>query len=74
MEAQQTCELESAIQTALATQGPVLVRIVVDYQKRPVRLLEAIKGRYTKELTAQQKMRFIARLGVRSLELQKVND
>ena len=74
VEAHQTGEVESAIRTALCTPGPVLTRIVIDYDKRPVRWLDAVKGRFTKELNTQQKMRFVSRLGVRSLELHKVDD
>ena len=74
VEAHQTGEVESAIQTALCTPGPVLTRIVIDYDKRPVRWLDAVKGRFTKELSTQQKVRFVSRLGVRSLEFHKVDD
>ncbi|HEV8060581.1 MAG TPA: thiamine pyrophosphate-binding protein, partial [Gemmataceae bacterium] len=74
VEAHQTCEVEGAIQMALNTPGPVLARIVIDYDKRPVRWLDAVKGRFTKELNTQQKMRFVSRMGIRSLEFHKVND
>ncbi len=74
VEAHQTCEVEGVIQMALNTPGPVLARIVIDYDKRPVRWLDAVKGRFTKELNTQQKMRFVSRMGIRSLEFHKVND
>ena len=74
VEAHQTCELDTVIQTALCTPGPVLTRVVIDYDKRPVRWLDAVKGRFSKELNTQQKMRFVSRLGIRSLELHKNND
>lgn len=67
-------DLESAISEALAMNGPVLTRVVTDYGQRPVRWIEAVKDRYTKELTGRQKLKFMARLGARSLDLKKEND
>jgi acetolactate synthase-1/2/3 large subunit len=74
VETHQTCDLDSAIRTALCTPGPVLTRVVIDYDKRPVRWIDAVRGRFTKELSTQQKVRFASRIGVRSLELHKNND
>ncbi len=62
------------IQAALAHPGPVLVRVVTDYGKRPVRWLEATRDRYTKELSAEQKARFLARLGSRAFDRHPNND
>jgi acetolactate synthase-1/2/3 large subunit len=67
-------DLEAGIRTALETQGPVFVRVVADYGQRPTRWIEAAKGRFTKELSAQQKARFLARIGVRSLDRHPQND
>lgn len=67
-------ELEGGINTALAQAGPVLVRVRTDYGKRPVRWIQATKGRYTKELSTEQKVRFAARLGSRGLALHPKND
>jgi acetolactate synthase-1/2/3 large subunit len=67
-------DLEAGIRTALETQGPVFVRVVTDYGQRPTRWIEAAKGRFTKELSAQQKARFLARIGVRSLNHHPQND
>jgi hypothetical protein len=50
------------------------VRVVTDYGKRPLRWLSATKDRFTKELTTEQKVRFLARLGARSLDLHPQND
>jgi acetolactate synthase-1/2/3 large subunit len=69
-----TRELEPAIRGTLQTPGPVLTRVVTDYRKRPVRWIEAVKKRYTKELTTEQKVRIMARLGVRALDLSPEND
>jgi acetolactate synthase-1/2/3 large subunit len=51
----------------------VLTRVVIDYDKRPVRWIDAVRGRFTKELSTQQKVRFASRIGIRSLELHKNN-
>jgi acetolactate synthase-1/2/3 large subunit len=73
-EIRSTSEVESCIRGALEMQGPVLTRVVVDYRHRPIRWLEAVKGRYKKELTTEQKVRFTARLGVRALHMSSEND
>ena len=36
---------------AVCHDGPVLVRVVTDYGKRKIRWVEAVRDRYTKELT-----------------------
>ena len=59
---------------ALDCPGPVLVRVVTDYGKRPCRWISAAKGRFTKELSTEQKARFLARLGSRALDLHPDND
>lgn len=69
-----TDELEPGIRGALSQPGPVLVRVVADYNKRPVRWIEAAKSRYTKELSNEQKMRFLARIGSRSMHFHQPND
>ncbi len=66
--------LEAAVRGSLCQDGPVLTRIAADYGKRPVRWIDAVRKRYTKELTAEQKARFVARVGVRSAHLRKEND
>ena len=66
--------LEDGIRAALCQDGPVLTRIAADYGKRQVRWIDAVRKRYTSELTAQQKVRFVARVGVRSARMNKEND
>lgn len=66
--------LEAAVRGALCQDGPVLTRVITDYGKRPVRWLDAVRKRYLDELTTEQKARFAARLGARSLHLRKQND
>jgi acetolactate synthase-1/2/3 large subunit len=67
-------ELECGIKAALDYAGPVLTRVVTDYGTRPLRWLDAAKGRFTKELTTEQKVRFLARLGSRALDIHPEND
>jgi acetolactate synthase-1/2/3 large subunit len=67
-------DLDGGIKAALAYPGPVLTRVLTDYGQRPMRWLSAAKARYTKEMTTEQKVRFIARLGSRALDLHPKND
>jgi acetolactate synthase-1/2/3 large subunit len=67
-------ELECGIRAALEEPGPVLIRVAVDYGKRPLRWLEAARSRFTKELSTEQKVRFLARLGARALQMHPQND
>jgi acetolactate synthase I/II/III large subunit len=69
-----TAELEAGIRGALSYDGPVLVRVVTDYGKRPVRWVDAAKKRYTDELSAEQKLRFLARISSRTLQPHPWND
>jgi acetolactate synthase I/II/III large subunit len=69
-----TSELEPGIRNALQTPGPVLTRVATDYCNRPIRWVEAVKGRFKKELTTEQKVRFAMRLGVRALEFETQSD
>ena len=53
--------------------GPVLSRgrcwsrVVTDYGKRPIRWIDAVRKKFTKELTFDQKARFLARAGTRAV-------
>ncbi|MBV9123224.1 MAG: thiamine pyrophosphate-binding protein, partial [Planctomycetes bacterium] len=67
-------ELEACIRGVLDQPGPVLTRVVTDYRKRPIRWIDATKHRYAKELTTDQKIRFLARIGSRALDLHPEND
>ncbi|HJT77423.1 MAG TPA: thiamine pyrophosphate-binding protein [Gemmataceae bacterium] len=67
--------LEAGIRGALCQHGPVLTRVVADYSDRPMRWVHAVKKRYQKELTTEQKMRFLARMGGRAIHFRdKEND
>jgi acetolactate synthase-1/2/3 large subunit len=67
-------DLEGGLCAALEFPGPVLVRVVTDYGKRPCRWIDAAKARFTKELCPEQKVRFLARLGSRALDHHPDND
>src|SRR5437763_8157328 len=40
-----TADLEPGIRGSLEMPGPVLTRVVTDYRKRPIRWIDAVKGR-----------------------------
>jgi acetolactate synthase I/II/III large subunit len=67
-------ELEPKLRGAVEHAGPVLVRVKTDYGAREVRWVNAVRERYTKELTAAQKARFLARLGSRAVKFDKKSD
>jgi acetolactate synthase-1/2/3 large subunit len=67
-------DLECGIRSALDHPGPVLVRVRTDYGKRPVRWIEATRGRFIDELSVKQQIRFAARIGARSLKPHPDND
>jgi len=66
-------ELDAKVRGALAHPGPVLVRVATDYGDRKVRWVDAVRKKYTGELTAAQKARFLARIGARTLSLKPAN-
>jgi acetolactate synthase-1/2/3 large subunit len=67
-------DLEAKIRGVLALPGPVLTTVCVDSGKRPCRWINAVRGRYTRELSTQQKVRFLGRVGVRSLNPHPQDD
>jgi acetolactate synthase-1/2/3 large subunit len=67
-------DLEAKVRGILAMPGPVLVTIPVDSGKRPLRWISAVRSRFTRELSTEQKVRFAARLGARSLQVHPQND
>jgi acetolactate synthase I/II/III large subunit len=66
--------LEGGIRAALGFPGPVLVRVATDYRGRPIRWIDAARQRFTQELSPAQKIRFLARIGSRSLDFHPQND
>jgi acetolactate synthase-1/2/3 large subunit len=67
-------DLETTLRGAMANPGPLLVRVPTDYGLRPCRWIDAAKGQFTKELTTEQKVRFLARIGSRALDHYPRND
>jgi acetolactate synthase-1/2/3 large subunit len=67
-------DLEARIRGILSVAGPVLTTVRVDLGNRRIRWIDAVKARYTQELSPRQKARFLARLGVRSLAITPQND
>ncbi len=70
LDIQNCSQLDVQIQSALSCPQPVLVRVATDYGDRPIRWIDAVRKKYTKELTPAQKARFIARAGSRSVSLK----
>jgi acetolactate synthase-1/2/3 large subunit len=67
LEAVTAGQLPEVINAALAHKGPVLVRVATDYGDRTIRWVEAVRDRFTKDLSPSQKARFMARVGVRAV-------
>jgi acetolactate synthase I/II/III large subunit len=74
MEIKSNDRLEDNIRAALQHPGPILVRVVTDYRERKIRWLEAVRRKYTQELSAAQKARFLARIGSRAVTMRSNND
>jgi acetolactate synthase-1/2/3 large subunit len=60
-------DLTAGLAAAFRCPGPVLVRVATDYGDRKVRWVEAVRDRFTDELNAAQKARFLARIAGRSV-------
>lgn len=68
-------QLDGSIRTALCQPGPVLVRVATDYGDRRIRWIEAVRERFIDELSFDQKVRFLARVGKRALDgKREIND
>jgi acetolactate synthase I/II/III large subunit len=65
--------LEAGVAEALRCPGPVLVRVHTDYTGVKIRWLDAVRKRFTKDLSAAQKVRFASRIVGRSFRPQ-LND
>ena len=59
-------DLDAGIRGALLSDGPVLTRVVTDYRNRPIRWVAATRQRYIQELSTEQRIRFLARIGSRA--------
>jgi acetolactate synthase-1/2/3 large subunit len=69
-----TNDLDACLRGALLHNGPVLTRVVTDYRNRPIRWISATRQRYVQELSTEQKVRFLARIGSRALDVMPAND
>ena len=68
-------DLDAKVRGAIEHPGPVLTRISADYGDRKIRWIEAVRKRYSGELSGAQKARFLARLGSRALNMHpEAND
>jgi acetolactate synthase-1/2/3 large subunit len=67
-------EIESKLRGVWEHSGPVLVRVVTDYRGREVRWINAARNRFIRELTPDQQVRFLARIGSRALNMRPAND
>ncbi|MCS7047171.1 MAG: thiamine pyrophosphate-binding protein [Gemmataceae bacterium] len=67
-------EIDAKLRGIWQHPGPVLVRVVTDYHGRPVRWIDAVRRRYINELSPDQKVRFMARIGSRAVRLRADND
>ena len=64
----------AGLQRAIAFPGPVLTRVVVSYEGREIRWLNALRSQYIRKLPNRDKVRLAARIGVRSLTPRDDND
>lgn len=67
-------ELEPRIRSVFEHNGPVLTRVIIDYRRRPVRWINAARGRFIAELTNEQRRRFLARIASRAVARHPQND
>lgn len=73
-EIQSCVGLDESVRGALCQHGPVLIRVVTDYGDRPIRWLDAVQKKYTKELTFDQKARFLGRVTARSVQIRQAKN
>jgi hypothetical protein len=48
--------------------------VAADYGSRPIRWIDAAKSQFTHQLTTEQKMHFMTRLGYRAVQLTRNDD
>jgi acetolactate synthase I/II/III large subunit len=70
----QNGDLPDGVARAIAHPGPILTRVVVSYEGREMRWLNAAKGAYIKHLSGDQKLRMGTRIAARSLDRRPFND
>ncbi len=62
-----TSDIDATISATLCQPGPVLIRVETDYSNRKIRWIDAVQKRFARDLSAAQKVRFLARIGARSV-------
>jgi acetolactate synthase-1/2/3 large subunit len=67
-------DLSQGIMRALGTPGPVLTRVIVSYEGRELRWLSALRTTYFNHLPLDQKVRTVARVGVRTISRHPDDD
>ena len=70
----QNAEIPGGIARAFAMPGPVLTRVIVSYEGRDIRWLQALKTSYIDHLSTGQKVRMGTRIVARSAVLHPDND
>ncbi|WP_406696099.1 thiamine pyrophosphate-binding protein [Singulisphaera sp. Ch08] len=70
----QNPDVGNGIGRALATPGPLLTRVIISYEGREVRWLNALKSTYVSRLPTDAKVRMASRIGVRSLSRRPDDD
>ena len=66
--------LPEGVARAIQHPGPTLTRVVISYEGRPIRWLDAAKSAYIKHLSAEQKIRMGTRIASRSFDRNPLND
>ena len=67
-------EIGPGIARSLGMNGPILTRVVVGYEGRDIRWLNALRSNYLRHLPNDQKVRVASRVGVRTLQRSRDND
>jgi acetolactate synthase-1/2/3 large subunit len=67
-------DLASGLARSLGCPGPILTRVVISYEGREIRWLNAAKGAYIRHLPGDQKVRLASRIAARSLDRHPRND
>ena len=67
-------DLAAGVARAIGHPGPILTRVVVSYEGREIRWLNAAKGSYINHLSGDEKLRMGTRIAARSLGRHPRND
>ena len=67
-------DLPDGVARAIGHPGPILTRVVVSYEGREIRWLNAAKSSYIKHLSGDQKLRMGVRIASRSLDRHPLSD